>query len=139
MAGPKPIIDRMFLDESFLINCPKCNHTHPFKINKVVSRKCARCEEVKAIINFKYESERTYRVICNSCKEDKRGTRNVKSKFSYTMMPCGTCLQEGKSEGEATVIVNSKGVFDELGENPVYHIHQKGIYSKKDEDSFKNH
>lgn len=118
---------RMFIDNTFYIFCPHCQKDFQFLVHQNLKRECMDCHKILLMDNFKYGSDTTYRNICNICKEKKKyKTKMYKPELTYTMMPCGTCLEQGVSIGEATVRVNSKGVWDSEG----LHKHQEGIYKK---------
>lgn len=124
--------ERMFIDETFFIECPSCKKSHRFSLLHSLKRECIACKQVLKTSDFKYGSETSYRNICNICKQKKKTkARDDSLGLTYTMMPCGKCLELGRSVGDATVRINSKGVFDAEG----LHEHQTGIYTKRKEDA----
>lgn len=128
MAAPGDRL-RMFLDESYLLECPSCKTHFHFHAENVVIRVCVRCNVAKPLKDFKYDSDTSYRQSCKPCFEAGRGKNKIEGlkKLTYTIITCVACLREGESEAGSKVIFCSKGLFDSL-DPIVEHRHQKNVF-----------
>ena len=120
---------RMFIDSSFLLRCPHCEQHFHFDQENLVLRSCILCKLTKRLSDFKYPSDLSHRLICNSCHENRKGKHLIHNLngLTHTIITCTACLQEGQSEAGAKVIFCSKGAFDSL-DPVVMHKHQKSIF-----------